>query len=228
RVEQDSVESSVDKFVTPKETAAIVKALKARPGDLCLVVSGPWQKAYTILGGLRLEVAQRLKLVPAGLHDLLWVTDFPLLEYSEEEKRFVAVHHPFTSPNPQDITLLTSAPEKARARAYDLVLNGTEIAGGSIRIHDSGLQSQLFALMGIGAEEAAQKFGFLLEAFKFGAPPHGGIAFGLDRMIMLMTGQRSIRDVIAFPKTASAVSLMDEAPSTVDKRQLDELHIKII
>jgi aspartyl-tRNA synthetase len=191
------------------------------------LISGTWQKALTILGTLRLEMAQRLNLIPEGKWNFLWVTDFPLLEYSEEEKRFVAVHHPFTAPNSEDVMLLDTDPGKARARAYDLVLNGNEVAGGSIRIHTQELQSKMFNLMGIAPAEAKMKFGFLLDAFKYGAPPHGGIAFGLDRMIMLMTGSKSIRDVIAFPKTASGISLMDDAPSTVDQKQLDELHIKI-
>jgi Aspartyl-tRNA synthetase len=191
------------------------------------LISGAWQKALTILGTLRLEMAQRLNIIPEGKWNFLWVTDFPLLEFSEEEKRFVAVHHPFTAPKPEDVTLLETDPGKARARAYDLVLNGNEIAGGSIRIHTQEVQSKMFSLMGISTEEAQQKFGFLLDAFKYGAPPHGGIAFGFDRIIMLMTGSKSIREVIAFPKTASGMSLMDEAPSTVDVKQLDELHIKI-
>jgi aspartyl-tRNA synthetase len=224
----DKIESSVDKFVKPDEVKAIAEKIGAKTGDLILLVSGPWQKALTILGLLRLEMANRLKLIPSDKWNFLWVTDFPLLEFSEEEKRFVAVHHPFTSPKPEDVQLLDSDPGKARARAYDLVLNGNEIAGGSIRIADSALQSKMFALMGIGEEEARLKFGFMLDAFKFGAPPHGGIAYGLDRLVMLLTGQKSIRDVIAFPKTASATSLMDDCPSTVEKKQLDELHIRIV
>ena len=224
----DKIESSVDKFVKPDEVKAIAEQIGAKTGDLILLVSGPWQKALTILGTLRLEMANRLKLIPSDKWNFLWVTDFPLLEFSEEEKRFVAVHHPFTSPKPEDVALLDSDPGKARARAYDLVLNGNEIAGGSIRIADSALQSKMFALMGIGEEETRLKFGFMLDAFKFGAPPHGGIAYGLDRLVMLLTGQKSIRDVIAFPKTASATSLMDDCPSTVEKKQLDELHIRIV
>jgi aspartyl-tRNA synthetase len=224
----DKIESSVDKFVSPEEVKAIAQKIGAKTGDLGLLISGPWQKALTILGQLRLEMANRLKLIPADKWNFLWVTDFPLLEYNEEEKRYFAVHHPFTSPKPEDIALLDTDPGKARARAYDLVLNGNEIAGGSIRIADSELQSKMFALMGIGDEEARQKFGFMLDAFKFGAPPHGGIAYGLDRIVMLLTGQKSIRDVIAFPKTASATSLMDDCPSTVEKKQLDELHIRIV
>ena len=221
-------ESSVDKFLSSAEVQAMADKIGAKKGDLGLFISGPWQKAYSILGSLRMEMANRLHLIPEGKWNFLWVTDFPLLEFVEEEKRFVAVHHPFTAPKPEDVPFLDTDPGKARARAYDLVLNGTELAGGSIRIHDSDVQSKMFSLMGIGAEEAKLKFGFMLDAFRYGAPPHGGIAYGFDRLIMLMTGQKSIRDVIAFPKTASAVSLMDDSPSAVDKKQLDELHIRIV
>ena len=227
RVTEENVECSAGKFITQEESDAIAKKFEAKPGDLILLISGSWQKALTILGTLRLEMANRLNLIPEGKWNFLWVTDFPLLEYSEEEKRFVAVHHPFTAPMPEDVPLLENNPGNARARAYDLVLNGNEIAGGSIRIHTQEVQSKMFSLMGIGPEEAKLKFGFLLDAFKYGAPPHGGIAFGLDRLIMLMSGNKSIRDVIAFPKTSSGMSLMDEAPSVVDKKQLDELHIRI-
>jgi aspartyl-tRNA synthetase len=227
RVTEDKVECSAGKFITQEESNALAKKFEAKPGDLILLISGAWQKALTILGILRLEMAQRLNLIPEGKWNFLWVKDFPLLEYSEEEKRFIAVHHPFTAPKPEDVSLLENDPGKAHARAYDLILNGNEIAGGSIRIHTQELQSKMFTLMGITPEEAKLKFGFLLDAFKYGAPPHGGIAFGLDRMIMLMTGSKSIRDVIAFPKTSSGMSLMDEAPSIVDKKQLDELHIRL-
>jgi aspartyl-tRNA synthetase len=227
KVTEDKVECSAGKFITQEESNAIAKRFEAKTGDLILLISGPWQKALTILGTLRLEMAQRLNLIPDGKWNFLWVTDFPLLEYSEEEKRFVAVHHPFTAPKPEDEELLEHTPGNARARAYDLVLNGNEIAGGSIRIHTKEVQSKMFGLMGIAPEEAKLKFGFLLDAFKYGAPPHGGIAFGLDRLIMLMSGSKSIRDVIAFPKTSSGMSLMDEAPSIVDKKQLDELNIRV-
>ncbi len=227
KVHGDSVECSAEKFLKPEEIQAIARRAGAAAGDLVLMISGPWRQALTILGNLRLEMAGRLNLIPKDAWKLLWVTDFPLLEFSEEEKRFVAVHHPFTAPHPDDLALLDSAPDKVRARAYDLVLNGNEIAGGSIRIHNTEMQSKMFGLLGIDHEAAKLKFGFMLDAFKYGAPPHGGIAFGLDRTLMLLTGSRSIRDVIAFPKTSSAMSLMDDSPSAVDARQLDELHIRI-
>lgn len=225
---EKGLESSIEKFLGKELLEKIANAMDARKGDLMLFASDTWQNAYAILGALRLELARRLNLIDETKWNLLWVTEFPLLEWSEEEQRHVAVHHPFTSPHPDDIALLDSDPGKARARAYDLVLNGTEIAGGSIRIHDSALQQKVFTLLGIGPEEANKKFGFLLNAFKYGAPPHGGIAFGFDRIAMLLTGSKSIREVIAFPKTASAVSLMDDAPSEVDEQQLKELHIKIV
>ena len=180
------------------------------------------------MGQLRLEMARRLDLIkPDADPKLLWVTDFPLFEWDEQTKRFYAMHHPFTSPRLEDVEFMESDPSKVKARAYDLVLNGTEIAGGSIRIHNADLQSKMFKALGITDEEAEHKFGFLMNAFKFGAPPHGGIAFGFDRMAMIFAGESSIREVIAFPKTASAISLMDEAPSLVDEDQLKELHIKI-
>lgn len=227
RVQPDKVDGSVAKVLGPEGTRQLADACGAKPGDLALILSGAWSKTLNIMGSLRLEVASRLDLIQEGKWEFLWVTDFPLLEYSEEDKRFVAVHHPFTSPKPEDVHLLDSEPLKARARAYDLVLNGNEIAGGSIRIFDSGLQAKMFQLLGIGPEEAKRKFGFMLDAFRYGAPPHGGIAYGFDRLIMLMAGRKSIRDVIAFPKTSSGLSLMDDAPSIVDDRQLQELKIKV-
>jgi aspartyl-tRNA synthetase len=173
-------------------------------------------------------MARRLNLIDESKDNLLWVTDFPMFEYDAAEKRYVAMHHPFTSPKPEEAHLLESDPSKAHARAYDLVLNGNEIAGGSIRIHDRTMQSKVFSLLGIDEEQAKKKFGFMLDAFRYGAPPHGGIAFGVDRMCMLLVGEKSIRDVIAFPKTTSAMSLMDDSPSEVDAQQLKELHIKIV
>ncbi len=225
---ENGLETAVEKFLGKELVEAIARDMGAERGDLVLLVSDVWQKAYTVLGTLRLELGRRLNLVNEGRFELLWVTDFPMFEYSEEEKRYVAMHHPFTAPNPEDVPLLETDPSRARARAYDLVMNGNEIAGGSIRIHDAALQRQVFKLMGIEEEEATRKFGFLINAFRFGAPPHGGIAFGFDRLTMLLTGMKSIRDVIAFPKTASAVSLMDDAPGPVDDKQLRELHIRIV
>ncbi|MGB6648457.1 MAG: aspartate--tRNA ligase [Bacteroidota bacterium] len=222
------IETPVEKFLGKDLVQSISVTLGARQGDLVMLVSDTWAKAYTILGTLRLEMARRLQLIDASLYNPLWVTEFPLLEFDEEERRYVSVHHPFTSPHPDDLELLEGEPGKVRARAYDLVLNGTEIAGGSIRIHDSALQRRVFAMLGIGEKEAEHKFGFLLDAFKYGAPPHGGIAFGFDRLVMLLTGMKSIRDVIAFPKTASATSLMDDAPSAADDKQLRELHIRVV
>jgi len=182
---------------------------------------------YESLGALRKELAKRLNLIDKSKFNFLWVYDFPLLEWSEEERRHMAVHHPFTSPKDEDVPLLEKDPGKARAKAYDLALNGVELGGGSIRIHRREVQSKIFKLLGIGAEEAKAKFGFLLEAFSFGAPPHGGIAFGLDRMAAMMTGNESIREVIAFPKNKAAQSLMDDSPSEVNPKQLKELHVEI-
>lgn len=225
---ENGIETAVEKFLGKELVQQIAVRMGAKQGDLVLLVSDTWAKAYTMLGTLRVEMARRLNLIPSGVYDLLWVTEFPLFEYSEEEQRYVSVHHPFTAPNPEDIAYLEQEPGKVRARAYDLVLNGNEIAGGSIRIHDRAMQQRIFGLLGINEEEAARKFGFLLNAFRYGAPPHGGIAFGFDRIVMLLAGMKSIRDVMAFPKTANAVSLMDDAPGEVDERQLRELHIRIV
>jgi aspartyl-tRNA synthetase len=228
RVTDNGVESPIEKFIGKEGVVAIRNQVEAKAGDLILIVCGSWTQAYDVLGQLRLEMARRLNLFDGSQYRLLWVSDFPMFEYDHGEKRHVAVHHPFTSPKLEDLPLLDTEPGKARARAYDLVLNGSEIAGGSIRIHDSDLQRKIFRLLGISDEEAKAKFGFLLEAFRYGAPPHGGIAFGFDRICMLLTTQKSIRDVIAFPKTTSAMSLMDDSPAEVDPEQLKELHIRIV
>lgn len=225
---EKGLETAAEKFLGAGLVASIAHAMGAGVGDLVLLVADAWAKTYAILGSLRLEMGRRMHVIDESRFELVWVTEFPMFEFNEEEKRLEAVHHPFTSPHPDDVPMLGSDPGKARARAYDLVLNGTEVAGGSIRIHDGGLQQQVFSLLGIAPEEARKKFGFLLNAFKYGAPPHGGIAFGFDRLVMLLTGMKSIRDVIAFPKTASAVSLMDEAPGDVDEKQLRELHIRVV
>jgi len=227
KVENGEVESPVAKYFTKISLQKLRERMNSRDGDLMILISDQPQKVYSILGSLRLEMGRRLNLIDEEQFRFAWIVDFPLLEWDEEENRWVSVHHPFTSPKLEDLHLLDSDPGKVRARAYDLVLNGNEIAGGSIRIHDAELQRKIFKLLGISDEEAMKKFGFLLEAFKYGAPPHGGIAFGFDRLVMLFTGMKSIRDVIAFPKTSSALSLMDEAPSEVDPKQLDELHIQV-
>ncbi len=228
RVKENELESPTMKFFSDQEKQNITKSLIAKPGDLIFILSGPKLKTLNTMGALRLEMAKRLNLIKEdSAPKLLWVTDFPLFEWDEESGRFYAMHHPFTSPRVEDIPLMSSDPGKVKARAYDLVLNGSEIAGGSIRIHNSDLQSKMFQALGISDEEAQYKFGFLMNAFKYGAPPHGGIAFGFDRMAMIFAGEHSIRDVIAFPKTASAISLMDDSPSSVDENQLKELHIKI-
>jgi len=226
--EGGELEAPIAKFLTEEEKKNLITGINAKPGDLIFILTGRRIKTLNIMGQLRLEMARRLDLIKTDSPPkLLWVTDFPLFEWDEETKRFYAMHHPFTSPRIEDVKLMDSHPEKVKARAYDLVLNGNEIAGGSIRIHNASLQAKMFKALGIGHEEAERKFGFLMKAFKFGAPPHGGIAFGFDRMAMIFTGESSIREVIAFPKTASAVSLMDDSPSNVSEEQLRELHIKI-
>lgn len=228
RVKENGLEAPIAKFLSDKEKNGIIEKLNAKVGDLLFIISGPKIKALTIMGNLRLEMARRLDLIKEDLPPaLLWVTDFPLLEWDEQTQRYYAMHHPFTSPRLEDIKLLDSDPGKVRARAYDLVLNGNEIAGGSIRIHQTELQAKMFKTLGIDEDEAEEKFGFLMNAFKYGAPPHGGIAFGFDRMIMLFAKEKSIRDVMAFPKTTSAISLMDNSPSHVSEEQLRELHIKL-
>ncbi|MEG0251058.1 MAG: aspartate--tRNA ligase [Christensenellaceae bacterium] len=226
-IREDGLNSPITKFMTQDEIDAIMSRMDGQIGDILFFVGDKNTVVFDSLGALRLKLAEKLNLIQPNTYDLLWVTEFPLFEYSEEEKRYVAVHHPFTSPMDEDIDKVKSDPQNARAKAYDIVLNGNEIGGGSIRIHNSELQEQMFEALGFTKEEAWERFGFLLEAFKYGTPPHGGLAYGLDRLAMLLTGSSSIRDVIAFPKVQNASCLMTQAPSCVDKKQLRELHIKI-
>jgi len=222
-------QSSIAKFLSPEEIEKVKLKTNANPGDLLLIVADQEEVVYEALGNLRLKLADDLILINQDKKEFnfLWVTNFPLLEYNSEEKRYEAVHHPFTAPLDEDIKLLDTNPLKVRSKAYDLVLNGNEIGGGSIRIHNTDLQKIIFKLLGIDNKNAEQKFGFLLQALKYGAPPHGGIAFGLDRLVMLLAGASSIREVIAFPKTQKAACLLTDAPSEVDQKQLKELHIKL-
>lgn len=227
KVSDSGWDSSLSKFFSEKAIHKINNAFSAKAGDMIFLFADEKMKALTLAGTLRLILAHDEQLIPEDEFRLVWIVEFPLFEYDEEEKRYVARHHPFTAPMDEDLPLLDKQPEAVRAKAYDLVLNGYEIAGGSIRIHDRQLQNKMFRLLNIQEKEAKSKFGFLLDAFEFGAPPHGGIAFGFDRLVMLLAKAKSIRDVIAFPKTNSALSLMDGAPSEVSKRQLDELGLKL-
>ena len=228
RVTADAHSSSFEKFLTPDEVSAVHERMELETGDVLLVVADPRDSVvFAALGALRLNLAKRLALIPEGSYDLFWVTDFPLFEYDPDEGRYFAMHHPFTSPNLDDLDKMESDPGHCRARAYDLVLNGTELGGGSIRISDPSVQSRMFAALGMSPEEAQEKFGFLLNAFKYGVPPHGGMAYGLDRLVMLLLGKDSIRDVIAYPKVQNASELMTDCPGTVDLKSLDELSIAV-
>ena len=220
-----SIKSSVDKFYTPEDLQKWVDVLGAKPGDLILILSGPKEKMQKALGELRLEMANQLGLRDKNVFQPLWVVDFPLLEWDEETARFYAMHHPFTAPKPEDIPLLETNPGAVRANAYDLVINGVEIGGGSVRIFDKALQAKMFGLLGFSPEQAEYQFGFLMNAFKFGAPPHAGIAFGFDRLTSMFAGLDSIRDTIAFPKNNSGRDVMMDSPSTIADAQLEELSL---
>ena len=221
------VSSSFAKFLTPEENAAIAARMELEEGDLILVCADKNRVVFDTLGALRVHCAKKLGLLDPHDYKFLWITDFPLFEYSEEENRYCAMHHPFTMPNPDDLDLIERDPGAARAIAYDIVLNGTELGGGSIRIHDPEIQSRMFRALGLTEEEANAKFGFLLEAFKYGVPPHGGMAFGLDRLVTLALGLEDIRDVIAFPKVQNASELMTKCPSLPDPKALEELSIAV-
>jgi aspartyl-tRNA synthetase len=218
----------VDKFYSPEDLKKWAEKLNAQPGDLILVLSGDKPQTLHALGELRLEMAKQLGLRKQGVFKPLWVVDFPLLEWDEETQRFYAMHHPFTAPKPEDIEKLDSNPGDVRANAYDLVINGVEIGGGSVRIYDSELQSKMFKVLGFTPEQAEAQFGFLMNAFKYGAPPHAGIAFGFDRFVSLFAGLDSIRDVIAFPKNNAGRDVMIDSPSPVSEEQLTELSLQLI
>ena len=225
--EDGTVKSSFAKFMKEEEMTALICAMDGKPGDLLLFAADRNKVVFDVLGNLRLELARQLDLLKKDDFKFLWVTEFPLLEYSEEEDRYVAMHHPFTMPMDEDIQYIDSDPGRVRAKAYDIVLNGVEMGGGSVRIHQADIQSKMFEVLGFTPERAGEQFGFLLEAFKYGVPPHAGLAYGLDRVVMLMVGADSIRDVIAFPKVKDASCLMTEAPGQVDEKQLEELHIAV-
>jgi aspartyl-tRNA synthetase len=218
--------SSFAKFMTPEELEALVKALDGEPGDLLLFAADKNKIVWNVLGALRLMIAEEDGLLDPNRYEFLWITDFPLLEWSDEEERFVAMHHPFTMPMEEDWERIDSDPGSVRAKAYDIVLNGTELGGGSVRIHQDHIQEKMLEVLGFTKERAHEQFGFLLEAFRYGVPPHAGLAYGLDRLIMHMVHASSIRDVIAFPKTQSASDVMAQAPSEVEEKQLRELSIR--
>ena len=223
-----NVSGPLAKFLSEEEKAGLGKSMNPAPGNILLFMGDSAKVVNDVLGRVRLQLGRQLNLIPPGVFKFVWVTDFPLLEYDEAEKKWSAKHHPFTSPLDEDLPLLSTDPGRARAKAYDLVLNGSEVGGGSLRIYRREVQSQLFQTLGIEPEEAKEKFGFLLEALEFGAPPHGGIAFGFDRLVMILCGAENIREVIAFPKTQKATDLMTEAPSSVNSRQLAELSLRVM
>lgn len=225
--EDGTYKSSFAKFMTEEEMAGLVKAMEGEPGDLLLFAADKNKLVYDVLGALRLELGRQMELMDKNEFRFVWVTEFPLLEWSEEEERYTAMHHPFTMLMDEDLPLLDTEPGKVRAKAYDIVLNGNEIGGGSVRIFQNDIQERMFEVLGFTKEAAYEQFGFLLNAFKYGVPPHAGLAYGLDRLVMLMAGADSIREVIAFPKVKDASCLMSEAPNAVSEAQLEELALKI-
>ena len=225
--EDGTVKSSFAKFMTEEEMAALVQAMGGENGDLLLFAADKNKVVWDVLGALRLELARQMELLDKNDYKFLWVTEFPLLEWSEEQNRYMAMHHPFTMPMEEDLEYIDSEPGRVRAKAYDIVLNGNEIGGGSVRIFNPEIQNKMFEVLGFTPEQAQEQFGFLLTAFKYGVPPHAGLAYGLDRLVMLMAKEDSIRDVIAFPKVKDASDLMTEAPTAVDQKQLDELGLVI-
>ena len=225
--EDGTVKSSFAKFMTEDEMNRLVEAMDGQAGDLLLFAADKNKVVWDVLGALRLELARQMNLLDSSEYRFVWITEFPLLEWSDEENRFKAMHHPFTMPMEEDLQYIDSDPGRVRAKAYDIVLNGTEIGGGSVRIHQDDIQEKMFEVLGFTKEKAYEQFGFLLTAFKYGVPPHAGLAYGLDRLVMLMAKQESIRDVIAFPKVKDASCLMTEAPNLVDEKQLEELGIAI-
>ena len=227
KIKADEWQSPIAKFLSDEERKGIAEALDLKVGDIVFFQAGDPGMVNAALGNLRVHLAQHLKLIPEDSFNFLWVKDFPLFEYNDEEKRYVACHHPFTAPAPGHMELMTADPAKARARAYDMVLNGSEVGGGSIRIHSGEVQRRMFEALGFTPEQAESQFGFLIQALEQGAPPHGGLAFGLDRLIMLLAGASSIRDVIAFPKTQKATCLMTDAPAPVAAKQLRELGLRL-
>ncbi len=228
KLTEEGVESPIAKFLSEDEINGIIEKMEAKTGDMIFIVADKARVVYDSLGALRVELAKQFEMLDENQFNLLWVTEFPLFEYDEDAGRYFAMHHPFTSPMDEDLDKVESDPGNARAKAYDIILNGVELGGGSIRIHDAGLQKKMFKALGLSEEETNEKFGFLLEAFKYGTPPHGGVAFGLDRFVMLLIGAENIREVIAFPKTQDAKCLLTDAPSEADPNQLVELGIELV